>query len=87
MVMKSEICPCFAPFSCNCGISGLQMATAAETEHHEPERKRFSRLVYYFTTKEGGTKPAVSDISLPAMFLAEVAYGIISASSRKMSQM
>lgn len=63
------------------------MSTAVETEDHVPERESSSRLVYYFTTEEGSTKPAVSDISLPAMFLAEVAYGIISASSRKMSQM
>lgn len=63
------------------------MATAVETEDlHVPERKRSPHLVYY-STKEGSTKTAVNDISLPAMFLAKVAYGIISVSSRQMSQM
>jgi len=46
MVMKSEICPCFASFSCDCEISGLQIATAMESEDlHVPERERSSQLI------------------------------------------
>lgn len=47
-----------------------------------PERERSSPPLYYFTTEEGSTKPAVSDSPLPAMFLAEVVHSVILASSR-----
>lgn len=88
MVMKPEICPFFAPFSHDCEISGLQIETAEEPEDLlVPERERSSPPLYDFTTEEGRTNPAVSDIPLPAMFLAEVTYSISSASSRQMSQM
>lgn len=47
MVVKLETCPCFAPFSCNCEISGLQRVTAVEPkELRVPERERSSHLVY-----------------------------------------